>query len=78
MASIAMMIAGAILNATAFTGSMVIAKQLEGKSVDGERERHDKAMEAYQRAMGEYEKRRQAYQDWLNKQYTDQKQADEI
>ena len=78
--AVVMMVAGAVLNATAFTGSMVLAKHLEGKSshVDEEKIRHDKALEAYQKQMGEYEKKRQAYQDWLTEQYTNKKIADNM
>lgn len=79
MASVVVMtVFGAVLNATAFTGSMYLAKYLDGKNskTDTERIRHDKAMEAYQQAMGEYEKRRRAYQDWLTEQYTDKKIAE--
>ena len=78
--AIAMMVMGAIVNATAFTGSMVLAKTLGGDSshTDAEKERHDKALEAYQQAMGAYQKQRQMYQDWLSKNYTDKKEADEI
>lgn len=75
--AVVMMIAGAVLNATAFTGSMYLAKSLDKKHEDQEKIRHDKALEAYQKQMGEYQKKRQAYQDWLNKEYLDKKQADE-
>jgi 2-polyprenyl-6-methoxyphenol hydroxylase-like FAD-dependent oxidoreductase len=75
--AVVMMVAGAVLNATAFTGSMYLAKSLDKQHEDQERIRHDKALEAYQKQMGDYEKKRQAYQDWLTKEYTDKKQADE-
>lgn len=78
MASIAVtMVLGAVLNATAFTGSMYLAKSLDKNHGDDEKIRHDKALEAYQQAMGDFEKKRQAYQDWLTKEYTDKKLADE-
>lgn len=75
--AVVMMVAGAVLNATAFTGSMYLAKSLDKQHEDEERIRHDKSLEAYQKQMGEYEKKRQAYQDWLTKEYTDKKIADE-
>ncbi|KXJ06310.1 hypothetical protein AC249_AIPGENE3336 [Exaiptasia diaphana] len=56
---------------------MYLAKSLDKKHEDEERIRHDKALEAYEKQMGEYEKKRQAYQDWLTKEYTDKKLADE-
>ena len=77
MASIAIMIGGAILNATAFTGSMYLAKYFDKKHVDQERIRHDKAMEEYEKEMGAWRKRRQQYQDWLESEYLKKKQADE-
>ena len=57
MASIAMMIGGAVLNAAAFTGGNYLAKFLagdNGKAALDEKTRHDKALEAYQSAMGKY------------------------
>ena len=47
MASIALMIGGAILNATAFVGGNYLAKSLSGANVDEEKVRHDKAVEKY-------------------------------
>ena len=47
MASIAMMLGGAVLNAAAFTGD-------NGKAALDEKTRHDKALEAYQSAMAKY------------------------
>jgi len=76
MASIVMMVAGAVLNATAFTGSMYLAKALSPKKVDEEKIRHDKALEKYQQDMGEFEKKRQQYQDWLTTRYMNKKLAD--
>jgi len=75
--AVVMMIMGAVVNATAFTGSMYLGKYLDKQHADKERVRHDKALEAYQKQMGEYQKQRQKYQDWLNEQYINKKQADE-
>ena len=47
MASAALMIGGAILNATTFVGGSYLAKYLPGTNTDEERVRHDKAMEQY-------------------------------
>ena len=71
------MVVGAILNSTAFVGGSALAKYLEGKHVDEERIRHDKALEKYQQAMGDFQKKREQYQDWLNTEYVNKKQADE-
>ena len=55
MASIAMMIGGAVINAAAFTGGNHLARYLSG---DGgalaEKTRHDKALEAYKAAQARY------------------------
>jgi len=75
MATIALMLGGAVLNATAFIGGSYLAKTLSGD--DSERVRHDKALEKYQQDMGEWEKQQKLYQEWLNDQYLNKKQADE-
>ena len=54
MASIAIMIGGAVLNAAAFTGGNYLAKYIVGESgraALAEKTRHDKALEDYQAAM---------------------------
>ena len=63
MASIAMMIGVAVLNAAAFTGGNYLAKFLAG---DNEKMRHDKALEAYQLAMAKYLRERTQLLDWIN------------
>jgi len=75
MATIALMLGGAVLNATAFIGGSYLAKALSGD--DTERIRHDKALEKYQHDMGEWQRQQKLYQDWLNEQYFEKKQADE-
>lgn len=79
MATIALMIGGAILNATAFVGGSYLARYLssDGTHVDKEKIRHDKALEKYQQAMGEWQKKRQEYQDWLAEEYNNKVRADE-
>ena len=57
MASIAIMIGGAVLNAAAFNGRNYLAKYIagdNGQAVLAEKTRHDKALEAYQAAMEKY------------------------
>ena len=54
MASIAIMIGGAVLNAAAFTGGNYLAKYIagdSGKAALAKKTRHDKALEAYQNAV---------------------------
>ena len=77
MATIALMIGGAILNATAFVGGSYLAKSLSsnGNQVNEEKIRHDKAIEKYQQAMGEWQKKKQKYQDWLEEKYQDKIRA---
>ena len=61
MASIAMMIGGAILNAAAFTGGNYLAKCLagdSGKAALDEKTRHDKALKAYEAANAKYSRER--------------------
>ena len=50
MASILMMIGGAVLNASAFVDGSYLAKYLSDNNhdPDAERERHEKAVEQYQ------------------------------
>ena len=66
MASIAMIIGGAVLNAAAFTGGNYLAKYLSG---DGgalaEKTRHDKALEAYEAAQARYSQERTKLLDWI-------------
>lgn len=55
MASIAIMIGGAIINATTFVGGSYLAKYLSGGSdIDEEKKRHDLAVENYQAAYEKY------------------------
>ena len=55
MASIAIMLGGAVLNATTFIGGSYLAKYLSGGNTDQERVRHDKALEKYQKDYSKYE-----------------------
>ena len=48
MASIGIMIGGAIINALAFSGSNFLFSKLSKESIDKERKRHDKAIEDMQ------------------------------
>ena len=69
MASIAMVIGGAVLNAAAFTGGNYLAKFLAGdneKAASDEKTRHDKALEAYESAMAKYTRERTQILDWIN------------
>ena len=50
MASVAMLIRGALVNALAFTGSSYLFHRLSKESIDAERKRHDSAIEKLQAA----------------------------
>ena len=66
MASIALMIGGAIINATTFVGGSYLAKYLSGSSdSDEEKKRHDLAVEKYQKIYEEYEENRAKLNDWI-------------
>ena len=75
MATIALMIGGAVLNATAFVGGSYLAKYLSGSNTDTERIRHDKALEKYQRDYAAYQEKRQRLLDWYNQQRDEEHQA---
>ena len=66
MASIAIMIGGAILNATTFVGGSYLAKYLSGNNSDAERKRHDLALEKYERDYQVWQKSRQRVMDWYS------------
>ena len=67
MASIAIMIGGALINAAAFSGGNYLAKYLSGdeKAALEEKTRHDKALEKYQEAMENYTCERTQLLDWI-------------
>ena len=54
MASIAMLIGGALVNPPAFTGSSYLFHRLSKDSIDKERKRHDSTIEALQKARIEW------------------------
>jgi len=66
MASIAIMVGGAVLNATAFIGGNYLATGLGGgdKAALEEKKRHDKALEDYQAAYAKYTRDRTHLRDW--------------
>ena len=67
MASIAIMIGGAVLNATAFIGGNYLARALGGadKAALEEKKRHDKALEDYQAAYAKYTHDRTQLLNWI-------------
>ena len=67
MASIAIMVGSAVLNAAAFIGGNYLARALGGddKAAQEEKLRHDKAFEAYQAAYAKYSRDRTKLLDWI-------------
>ena len=70
MATIAMMVGSAILNATAFVGGSYLAKYLSsGSESDAlfEKKRHDKALERHEKDYQEHNEKRQKFLAWEDK-----------
>ena len=68
MASVVMLIGGALANALAFTGSSYLFHRLSVDSIDAERKRHDAAIEQLQAVQIEWTHKRQQQIDFINKQ----------
>ena len=75
MASIAMMLGGALANALAFTGSSFLFSNLSKDRIDKERKRHDLAIEKLQKEQIEWQQKRQERIDFINKQLMLEKKA---
>ena len=59
MASVVMLIGGALANALAFTGSSYLFNRLPADNIDTDRKRHDAAIEKLQAAQIEWAHKRQ-------------------
>ena len=68
MASVAMLIGGALANALAFTGSSYLFHRLSKDSIDAERKRHDAAIQKLQAAQIEWAHKHQQRIDFINNQ----------
>ena len=68
MASVAMLIGGALANALAFTGSSYLYHRQSVDSIDAERVRHDLAIEKLQKAQIEWAHKRQQRIDFISDQ----------
>ena len=68
MASVAMLIGGALANALAFTGSSYLFHRLSKDSIDKERKRHDVVIEQLQAAQTEWAHKCQQRIDFINRQ----------
>ena len=77
MASIAMLLGGAVANALAFTGSNFMFSKLQKDGVDRERKRHDRALEKLQKAQVDFQEKRQQGIDFINRKLLDEKRANQ-
>ena len=68
MASVAMLIGRALVNALAFTGSSYLFHRLSADNINAERKRHDLVIEKLQKAQIEWVHKRQQRIDFINKQ----------
>ena len=66
MASIAMLIGGALGNTLAFTGSSYLFHRLSADNINAERNRHDAAIEALQKAQIKWAHKLQERIDFIN------------
>ena len=76
MASVAMLIGGALANALAFTGSSYLFHRLSANSIDTKRARHNVAIEKLQKAQIEWAHKRQQQIDFINKQLRLERKAE--
>ena len=75
MASVAMLVGGALVNALAFSGSNYLFSLLRSSGIDEERKRHDKAVEQLQAAQAEWSRQRTERLDWINEELRRQAHA---
>jgi len=66
--AVASMVAGAILNGVAFSGSSYLFRALDKQGADKERKRHDEAMEQFQRDTEKWNKDRIKKLDFINRE----------
>ena len=76
MASVSMVIGGALANALAFTGSSYLFHRLSKDSIDAERKRHDAAIEQLQKAQIEWAHECQQRIDFINNQLRLERKAE--
>ena len=76
MASVAMLIGGALANALAFTGSSYLFHKLSADNIDAERKRHDAAIETLQKAQIDWTHKHQQRIDFINNQLRLERKAE--
>ena len=75
MASVVMLLGGALVNALAFSGSNDLFSVLRSSGVDEECKRHDKAVEQLQAVQAKWSRRRTERLDWINEELCRQNHA---
>jgi hypothetical protein len=73
-----MLVAGSISNAVAFTGGQAVCAAIHGGAEDLEKIRHDRAVEAQNKAMAELTKDRQNTLDFINRRLRSQHRAEVV
>ena len=68
MATVALLVGGALVNALAFSGSNYLFSMLRRPGTDEERRRHDLAVEQVQEAQAAWSRRHTARLDWVNEE----------
>ena len=76
MASVAMLIEGALASTLAFTGGTYLFSRISKDSIDAKRNRHDLAIEQLQKAQIEWAHKRQQRIDFINKQLRLERKAE--
>ena len=77
MASVAMMLGGAIANALVFSGSSFLFSSMSKGNIESERKRHDLAIERLQKAQVKWQRERQDRIDFINKKLMLEKKSEE-
>ena len=75
MATVAIMLGGAVPNATTFIGGSYLAKYFSGDDSLAEKKRHDIALEKYQKDYAKYQENREKLLDWQEKNRENKKIA---
>jgi len=75
MASVAIVIGGAVVNALAFSGSNYLFAKMGKGEAEEERKRHDQALERLASAEQDYERQRIQRLDFINERMEEQKHA---
>ena len=78
MATVAIMLGGAVLNATTFIGGSYLAQYFSGDDSLAEKKRHDKALEKYQKDYAKYQENREKVLDWQEQNRENKEIAEKI